>query len=289
MGRGDKICYEMIRKLGYPIESVFDAEDLESQVSESSTMYRDDSGFGNEGSVEDYKKMFELVGESIFVIRFDLSKDSNVKSFVRKHNFNTTYGYENIEEGKPLSVLDELPEIKNIIQEECIRIGINFSDAIVLFLSSGKKLKAYQDRSPLFLLHDFAHAAEGNDANISAKRGGFELMELISEEYENMYANKSGYRLKITDYKNVLNIVTKIDVGDGHILDFENHIFAMSLSGLKGYMNVPETIMPGSKHVYYYSNAKTREAAAEDLEQKIKTFCEEIMSLLKGKVLFSII
>ena len=279
MGRGDDIYYEMMKKLGYPLEGMYDGENFSEKKRDS--LVKDDEGndveeYIGESAVYEYFDYFENVTSDIFM--FLLSADmfdniSDTQNSLIKMMKDLKVVEEKEEGGVkiktipkaifPVSVLSSYPDVEREIKNKVESAGKSLEDSIILVTLS-KPFSSGTDVSPLWMLHDFGHGvferdltsdqsfsvAEELEQDIDFQR--FVLTEICSN-YISYDENKT-----ITEFFNdvgrdisssveSISLIGKVLKSEyakefGNVFDWENHFFGVVLSSDGEFLDLPQEL-----------------------------------------------
>ena len=290
----DEIYHNMVsnlKKLGYPLEGAFDIE--------TSKEIGPEERLGDEEySTSSYIEFFSAVSEKILIFTVDLSSNSPATRFIKMLTQDGTMGYKRIEDAvTSLSFFRRVPELKNFIESSCENKGVDPSEAIMIIIPK-EKIRQDFSISPMFILHDLAHAVfQNKDAPI---------INPIMTIFSTLYFDNGGYEFYFdptidNSIEEGFYIVRDHLLNDNSILnveDWTNTIFALALSDRKNYLKFPKTVviskgredMGNLKTTVYTRTDECSEREAVNLaEAKVKKICEESISILKGKVLFNML
>ena len=278
----DEIYYSMreaLKKISTPIEGFYDSDFSEIEGSES---------FGDVGGkVSDYIKYFSKVSDNIFVIAPDLETDNPISAFIKERALDSRGKYKALEDClAPISYLDRMPELKDFISSKCSDLGIDISDAIVLFVNKNK-IDETLSISPEFLLHDIGHILFG---------GGRKVVKEVARIYGEYYFDSDGNPFSYSGNHRKIRSLIK-DSAVNSIADWGNHIFSFAMSGRKNYLEAPDAITASKRddsgelvrHKYFRRPDISEKACVSAIESGIKKFCEANMVFAKGKIITNIL
>ena len=303
-----------IKKLSYPIESFTDLETM-TEVDNDEFLYekgRDDDPEdrflrGKSHTVDDYVNYAKGISEKIFIFTFD-AKDTNspitkkIKEFVDESDsqgatFSSSWPM-------PETAIDvseirsRFPEISSYVEEKISESGEKLEDVIIIFMHVGRKFSSFQIRNPIFLLHDFYHAAEIN----FDYEDEWNIQDIILNFCRKLYVTKENAETLIPSIRDVPIKVTDIYPNDfsmsilkerfrSSIADHEGHIFSLAVSKQEGFIDLPETIRGtrNKKIVFADPEGIGREERSRELEKILYDFSNEIISKLTGKFYFSVL
>ena len=266
MGRGDDIYYEMMKKLGYPLEGMYDGENFSEK--ERGSLVKDDEGndveeYVGDNIVSDYFDYFENVTSDIFMFLLSADMFDNI-SDTENSLIKMMKDLEVVEEKEeggvriktmpkaifPVSVLSSYPDLEREIKNKVESAGKSLENSII-FVTLSKPFSPVTDVSPLWMLHDFGHGVFeknlGQDSGEIGKGLGqdidfqrFVLTEIFSN-YISYDENKPLTEFFTDIGKNLsastssLSLIGKVLTSEyaeefGDVFDWENHLFGVVLS-----------------------------------------------------------
>jgi hypothetical protein len=277
--RGDEIYYEMMKKLGYPLEGMYDGDDFSEKKRDS--LVKDDEGndveeYIGESAVFNYFDYFENVTSDIFMFllsadMFDNISDTQNSLIKMMKDLGVV---EEKEEGGvriktipkaifPVSVLSSYPDVEREIKNKVESAGKSLEDSII-FVTLSKPFSPVTDVSPLWMLHDFGHgvferdltgdqsfaAAEDLNQDIDFQR--FVLTEIFSN-YISYDENKPMTEFFTDVGRDISSSIDSISLIDkalkseyakefGNVFDWENHFFGVVLSSDGEFLDLPEEL-----------------------------------------------
>lgn len=281
-----------------PIEGFYNAESLEGMSDE--TIFDEEEP----SSILEYKDKFQHVSQNIFIFYFDY-EDLKGEFGRRVSKMAEEEGHENsyvpIEETEmPLAVLDDMPKVKNFLQSECAKKGIDYNNIIVIFMKRIRK-KLNLSHSPKFLLHDLSHIAY--DLASEDKEEADEIIkEIIYKKYSEIYFKKHDddtIKIQSDLIKHISRqIIGKIfaDEKATSLFDWGNQIFAYAMSDETGYLITPDTISYVDKRMGSSISGELMldpscagGECSRRIEQIIKIKCQEMIRSAEGKVFINFI
>jgi hypothetical protein len=281
-----KLMREGLRKLSYPLEGVYSGESLK----------REDSDFnlGEDMEVSHFEDYLKNVSGNILVFHVDMSKpaDNLFSLFVQEHGIDFSSSYEKLYRNLstkiyPISILEKYGKLKRFVESKCKEMSIDTSEVIVLIINSSKESLSVLFRNPLFLLHDFSHGSYSNMKDGDSERKA--LISLIIDEYGGAYEDSDGKLLKDYNfnYSSYGNIILSEDIPK--VTDWENHLFSLSLSKVKGYLRFDDVITVGDPPIQFFKKDEYKDIDfTSAIEEMLHPYMEDRMEHFKGKVVFAI-
>ena len=282
---------KLVIKKATPLEEVVHSNSLKVAPDD----FIIDKSEGN--TVYDYKKYFNHVSESVFVFYVTPQDyDSDIAKFIIDKSTNEDgFGVDIEDATYDLKILDDVPEIKNFLIKKCTESNIDYNSIAVMFIRTTKKGDNLS-QTPEFSLHDIAHSIlKSDDSSL--------IDDYVIRQVSSFYEDEEGR------YMNNLNISAKRDLAiyiideearppgfleHDHMVfgvqDWGNHIYSMSLSGIKNYITLPEKItldIRNDRKTFTLIDQCKDEDCVSHIESLIKIFCQSIMRESEGKVMIS--
>ena len=315
--------FSNIKKFSYPIEMIYD---LEEDSEASGRIYSEEGGHVRNTdefshTAEEYIQYAANISESIFVFLLDLGEDKSgyVRKFAEyfsnietldKDNFKNNYadidsdtGLPELGRAKRYTFLNRFQKLKNIVESKISEKGKRLEDCIVIFLNKGSLLGS-DTRNPAYFIHDIYHAYEFSLGLENPEK--INILKEIFKYYSEYYFNANNQSLSSLfgenfDYNSdvlfresgissqILNFETK------NISDWQNHLFAYSLINISGNiiprykLNIKKGL--GSEEFTFMpsSEISSPEEFVEKIEEDIYKMCQDVVSDMKGSVIFNFI
>jgi len=303
-----------IKKLSYPIESFTDLETM-TEADDNQFLYeegRDNDSEdrflrGKSHTVEDYVKFAENISQKIFIFTFDARnlenpmtqrlREFSVSNDMTGPRFSSSWPMP--ETAIDVSIMkSKFPEISRYVEEKISESDEKLEDVIIIFMHVGKKFSTFQIRNPLFLLHDFYHAAEAS----FDYEDEWNIQDIVLNFCTNLYVEKQKSETLIPPFKNVPMKSTDVYANDfcmeilnerfhSDIADHEGHIFSLAVSRHKDFINLPEVVTGArdKKLEFAYYEGIGPDERSRQLEHILSNFANDIISKLTGKFYFTVL